>query len=142
MFMRMRWRFILPTIGLLLFMAETSRAYRGWQSQSPPRRYLWWSTYVLDSDPLNRHTRTPSIQKNGNGEGSWDLRHIYVDPGVLSMAFALSGFPAFHLSWVAAVALSRFGISQIITFMISTPILLTAWYYFLGWLVDRWRGKP
>jgi hypothetical protein len=43
---------------------------------------------------------------------------------------------------VITAALSRLGISQVLTFMFSRPILLFAWYYFLGWLLDQWRQKP
>jgi hypothetical protein len=47
--------------------------------------------------------------------------------------------PAFLASMIVTAALSRLGVSQVLTFMISTPTLLFAWYYFLGWLPDRWR---
>jgi hypothetical protein len=27
------------------------------------------------------------------------------------------------------------------TFMVSMPILLFAWYYFAGWLLERWSSR-
>jgi hypothetical protein len=132
----MRWRLILPTMGLLLFAMQTYVSYREWQIQTSPGRYFWWSSFRLDSDPLNRHPR-PIDSSNS----SWDLVAKVVDPGLLAISFVLSGLPAFLLSKLIVTALSRFGISQVLSFMIFTPILLGAWYYFLGWLLDRWRRK-
>jgi hypothetical protein len=34
--------------------------------------------------------------------------------------------------------LGHLGISQILSFMIFAPVLLATWYYFVGWLLDRW----
>ena len=130
------WRLILPTIGLLLFGLETYESYREWQVQHSPGRYFWWSFIQLDSDPLSRHPRL--LKQNNAG---WDLRYKIVDPGYLANTSFLSGLPAFLASAVVFRGLSHFGVSQVLSFMISTPILLFAWYYFLGWLVDRWRGR-
>ncbi len=137
----MRWRLILPTFGLLLFAAQTYFSYRGWQSQSAPGRYFWWAAYRLDSDPLNRHPRPLPPRSGIEKASSWDVRNMNVDPGALAMCLVLSGLPAFRTSMFIVAELSRFGVSQVWTFMISTPILLFAWYYFLGWLLDRWRRK-
>jgi len=33
------------------------------------------------------------------------------------------------------------GISQVSSFMFSMPVLILAWYYLIGWLLDRWISK-
>jgi hypothetical protein len=34
-------------------------------------------------------------------------------------------------------SLGRLGISEILSFMIAMPLLIVAWYYFMGWMIDR-----
>ena len=131
----MFWRLILPTIGLLLFTRETYSSYRYWQIQSQPGRYFWWASIRLDSDPLNRYS-PPRVRNNAE----WDLHEI-AEPGWMEISSVLSGLPAFLVSKLIVAGLSRLGVSQIFSFMISTPILLFVWYYFLGWLLDRRRRK-
>jgi hypothetical protein len=36
------------------------------------------------------------------------------------------------------VVLSKAGLDEVLTFMVSMPILLFVWYYFVGWLIERW----
>ena len=137
----MRWRVILPTIGLLLFAGVTYASYRSWRIEPSPRRYFWWSFIRLDSDPLNR-SPFPERQKFTDANGAtWELRGKFVEPGLIDIPLMLSGFPAFLASALIRRALSLFGISQVLSFMIATPILLFAWYYFLGGLLDRRRQK-
>ncbi|HLJ25553.1 MAG TPA: hypothetical protein VKY85_02475 [Candidatus Angelobacter sp.] len=109
-------------------------------------RYFWWSSLRLDSDPLGRHLQRLS---NPTAPGSdaeeclrWDPVYRYVDPGWLTRVLMLSALPAFLLAGVIVYILSRLGISQVLSFMISTPVLMATWYYFLGWLLDRRRHKP
>jgi len=49
--------------------------------------------------------------------------------------------PAFILGAVVVNGFSRFGVNEIISFMISIPILIFAWFYLIGWLFDRWLNK-
>jgi hypothetical protein len=37
--------------------------------------------------------------------------------------------------------LSNLGIDEVLTFMVSMPILIFAWYYLVGWLIDRLSHK-
>jgi len=53
----------------------------------------------------------------------------------------LSALPAFIASLVIVTVLGRFGVSQVASFMVSMPLLLAAWYYFVGWRIDRRRSK-
>ena len=57
------------------------------------------------------------------------------------MLLILSGLPAFAVGKIIVGGLGRLGINQIWSFLISMPLLLFTWYYFLGWLVDRWKFK-
>jgi len=59
----------------------------------------------------------------------------------MAISSVLSGLPAFLLSKLIVAALSRLGVSQVLSFMIFTPILLLVWYYFLGWLEDSRKAK-
>jgi hypothetical protein len=53
----------------------------------------------------------------------------------------LSGAPAFLASVLIVRGLDRFGISEVTTFMAITPLLITVWYYAVGWGIDRWRRR-
>lgn len=135
----MRWRIILPTIGLLLFALETYESNRDWRAHPSSSRYSWWASIRLDSYPLNRDPR--SRDASAENRWRWEGPLKIVDPGYLANASFLSSLPAFLASMVITAALSRVGISQALSFMIATPILLFGWYYFLGWLLDRWRRR-
>jgi hypothetical protein len=57
----------------------------------------------------------------------------------------LSALPAFIVGVFAVSGLGRLGLSQVSSFMFLMPILIFAWYYFVGWLLDRWihwRAQP
>lgn len=54
------------------------------------------------------------------------------------MLFAL---PAFVIGLFITFGLGRFGISEVLSYMISMPLLISAWFYFIGWIIDRWRLK-
>jgi hypothetical protein len=137
----MRWRVILPVIGLLLFAGETYQSVRmNRAGQHSPSRYFWWSSIRMDSDPLNRRPRVAAPCEEGvENCVTWDLRSIYVDPGWLTLSLMLTALPAFAVGKLIVAGLGRFGINQIWSFMILMPVFLSAWYFFLGWLVDRWK---
>lgn len=137
--MRMRWRIILPTIGLLLFALEAWESNREWRIRPSPSRYSWWASIQLDSDPRNRDPRSHDV--SAENRERWNGPIKIVDPGYLAISSLISGLPAFVLTGLVVRVLSRIGVSQVWTFMISAPILLFAWYYFLGWLLDRRRRK-
>jgi len=66
---------------------------------------------------------------------------MWVDPGWFTRALMVSALPALLVSVSIASGLGRLGINQIWSFMISMPLLLSAWCYLLGWPVDRWAFK-
>jgi hypothetical protein len=135
---------ILPVVELLLFTGETYHSVRTYrEGQRSSGKYFWWSSIRLDSDPLDRrpHAAAPYKESVENCT-TWDLRSIYVDPGLLTMSLMLTGLPAIAVAKLLVAGLGRFGVNQIWSFMISMPPLLVAWYYLLGWFVDRWKFKP
>jgi hypothetical protein len=139
----MRWRVVLPIIGVLLFLGESSESV-GMNRKAHTSRYFYWSSIRLDSDPLNRHPRPlkllPCKDQTENCVG-FDSEYIWVDPGWLAKLLILSAFPAFVFGGFAVHGLGRLGISEVRTFMVSMPLMIVTWYYLVGWLVDRWRYK-
>jgi hypothetical protein len=137
---------ILPAFGLLVFCAVSYQSFGVHQDQRrASRKYLWWSTIRLDSDPTNK--RLPATIPCGDGTKgctNWDLvPDKWVDPGWLEIAYVLSALPAFVSGMIVVVALGRLGISQVFSFLCLMPMLIFAWYYFLGWLLDRYiRRRP
>jgi hypothetical protein len=127
--MRLRLSVILPILGLVLFAAVSYRSMAvNHHEQEAPRKYYSWSTLRLDSDPLNKNPAfgfdTPPNKK--------------IAPGWLDRVLVLSALPAFLVDTAVVVGLSKLGIDEVLTFMVSTPVLLFAWYYFCGWLIERW----
>ena len=46
--------------------------------------------------------------------------------------------PAFAISVLIVSGLGHLGINEIWSFLISLPLLIFAWLYFVGRLIDRW----
>jgi hypothetical protein len=147
---RLQWKVILPLIGLIVFAGVTYNSARmNYEASPASHRYFWWSWIRLDSDPLNRNLRaTEPCGKNAlENCAAWDLNSIWVDPGWLVIVFAVSAFPTFFVGMIIVRALRLLGISEILSFMIAMPLLIFAWYYFIGWMIDRRmkkraRGEP
>jgi hypothetical protein len=49
-----------------------------------------------------------------------------------------SALPAFIIGGLAVSGLGKLGISQVPRFMLLMPALICAWYFLIGWLLDRW----
>lgn len=62
---------------------------------------------------------------------------MWVDPSLLAQFLMLSALPAFVVGGLVVKGLGRLGISQISSFLFLMPLLIFAWYYFVGWLIDR-----
>jgi len=141
--MRMRWRLALPVLGLVLFGGVTRNSFHvNREIHRTPNRYFWWSSMRLDSDPLNRHPLATEPCKDGEEKCvDWTPVSIWVEPGWLAELLVPSAFPAFVFGAVVVHGLGRLGISEVSSFMVVMPLLISAWFYFVGWLVDRWRFK-
>jgi hypothetical protein len=136
--MRKRWRVVLPVIGIILFSIVSYHSLR--VDRETPSRYFWWSSIRLDSDPSNRRNWGAIPCQDGK-ENCWELRTKWVDPGLLEQFLMLSALPAFAVGGFAVRSLGRVGINQVSSFMFLMPVLICAWYYLIGWLLDRWISK-
>jgi hypothetical protein len=143
--MRVRWSLVLPASGLILFAALSCHSLRVNREvfKSRPSRYFWWSSIRLDSDPLSKHPMVPptTCQDENKDCSTWDPVYIWVDPGWAEKTLVVSAFPAFVVSAAIVGGLAGLGMSAVSTFPVSVPVLIFAWFYFVGWLVDRWRYK-
>ena len=57
------------------------------------------------------------------------------------MFLMISAIPAFAVGAIAVGGLGRLGISQVSSFMVLMPLLISTWYYALGLLIDRCVGR-
>ena len=136
--MQLRWSLILPMVGLVLFAAVSYRSMpMNHHEQEAPRRYYWWSSLRLDSDPLNKNTALGKPCPAGIPDcSSGESPNMKIAPGWLEKSLVFSGFPAFLAGFAIVAGLSKRGIDEVLTFFVSMPVLLVAWYYLLGWLIE------
>jgi hypothetical protein len=141
--MRMRWSLILPIAGLILFAAVSYRSMDvNHHEEGAPTKYYWWSSLRLDSEPLNKNPKLASpCQDKKENCVQWELSYQWVQPGLLDKLLVVSALPAFLVGAATVIGLSNLGIDEVLTFMVSMPILIFAWYYLVGWLIDRWSHK-
>jgi hypothetical protein len=142
----MRWKFVLPVIGLLLFAVVTIASVRSNRmARVLSSRYFWWSAIRLDRDPLGEHAYAKEILPCEESVDSncigWDFETCWVDPGLLTRLLFLAALPAFVVEEVLVNRLGQLGVNQVWTFFATTPPLIIGWFYLVGWLIDRWRLK-
>lgn len=145
--MRILWRTSLPLVGLALFamityqsVGENRKFNQRETAHAGSAKYFWWSYIRLDSDPT--HEPTPKSVCTDNPGHSKDCilvepLAIWIDPGLFVKALIVAAAPAFFASIAIVRAFGRIGVDEVWTFMISTPILICLWFYFIGWLLDR-----
>jgi hypothetical protein len=131
----MSWRLILPILGLILFGAESFHSLQLNRPHRTAQKYFYWSFLPLDSDPLNRNFREPTPISG------WEIRSSWIDPGYLTKALMLSAFPAFIIGISIVKVLANLGIGEVLSFAITMPVLISAWFYVLGRLIDYWVRK-
>ena len=141
--MRIRWRLALPLLGLSLFALISYKSFqrnrvRGFSDS----HYFYWSSIRLGPDPL-RIEPPPTVPCKDASENcvAWDPDTNWINPGLAARLLVLTALPAFVIGIFIIHALARLGISEVTTFMVSMPFLIFAWYYLVGWLIDRWRSK-
>lgn len=144
--MRVRWSLVLPASGLILFGVLSYHSLRVNREvfKGRPSRYLWWSSIRLDSDPLNKHPIVPTTTMCKDGIEdctTWNPVYIWVDSGWAEKALVVSAFPALVVGAAIVRRFARLGISELSTFTVSIPVLIFAWFYFVGWVIDRWRRR-
>ena len=141
---RIRWRPILCLWGLILFGLLTYGSLRlnpDLRQLHQHGRYFWWGTVRLDSDPLNRHPALKPCAQEAEAECVGEPLFIEVSPGLIERALILSALPAFLITIAAVHGLAHFGVSELLSFMITMPCLTVAWFYNVGWFLDRWQYK-
>jgi hypothetical protein len=147
------WRIVLPLIGFIIFalityqsVIESRQLNKQAGLNNSHGRYFWWSSIRLDSDPLDKRALSamPVCRENSEGSEHCEVLEplgIWIDPSWLVEGLILTALPAFLLGIGLVGGLGRIGFSQVWTFMISMPPLISAWFYFIGWLLDRRRMK-
>lgn len=142
--MRMRWRPILCISGLILFGLLTfgsMRANRELRKLQHDNRYFWWGSLRLDSDPLNKRLALKPCPQQSDEVCYGPLTDVWVTPGWIEKALILSAIPAFVLAMALVHGLAHLGVSELLSFMFSMPVLILVWFYTVGWLLDRWQYK-
>jgi len=130
------WRVILPVVGLICFGAQTYSSFRFTQQLGTARgKTFWWASIRLDSDPLSRRSNFSPSQATASV--NWNLVAVWDGSGFVTKGLMLTALPAFAVGVICYRALGRLGISQVWTFMVLMPPLIGAWFYFVGWLIDR-----
>jgi hypothetical protein len=139
--MRRRWQLILPSIGLMLFGCVTYESLEGRRYEKAHGQYFWWASIPLDAHHLDQGPGDATPCRNAvDNCVSWEPRAI-ADPGWLTRTLILSAFPTFLIGIPLVRLLGRHGPSEIWSFMILMPLLITAWYYAVGWLIDRFAYR-
>jgi hypothetical protein len=141
--MRIRWSVILPVAGLILFALVSYRSMSAnHQDQDVPHKYYWWSSLRLDTDPQNKNPVLPAPcrDQKENCVG-WKLQSPWVTPGWLDRLLVVAALPAFLAGAAVMISLSKLGVDEVLSFMVSMPILLVAWFYSVGWLIERWSQR-
>jgi hypothetical protein len=141
--MRKLWSLALPVCGLALFLLGTYSSFRFNRELigNRPARYFYWSSIRLDSDPLNEHQYPYFLPCKSGEENCVEPQTIWVEPGLVSILFKLAALPALIVGVAIVRGLARLGISEVTTFLVSIPLLILAWFYLIGSLIDRWRYK-
>ena len=141
--MRKRWSIVLPLCGLALFLLGTYGSFRFRREAfgNSPTRYFYWSSIRLDSDPLNKHHYPYFLPCKRGEENCFQPQTISVEPGSVHILFKVVALPAFIVGIAITRGLARLGVSEVATFLVSMPLLILAWFCFIGSLIDRWRRK-
>ena len=113
----------------------------------PPKRRNSWSVLLVVNPATGfrpaRQAPPLALRKIENECVDWDVATIYSSarPSRVERLFVLFALPAFVISLFITFGMGRFGISEVLSYMISVPLLISAWFFFVGWLIDRWRFK-
>lgn len=138
--MRKRWQLILPSIGLMLFGGVTYESLEGRRYEKLHGQYFWWASIPLDTHHGDQVPSAAIPCKNAEDSCiGWNPAVIERHPGWLTMVLIDSAFPAFLGGKLLIRVLGRHGVNELWSFMALMPLLIFAWYYTVGWLIDRWR---
>jgi len=142
--MRNFWKYCLPFVGLSIFVIISMASFRRDRElhKVPPSRYFYWSSFRLDRDPLNRHPLSnvalPCDPPSANCV-EWDPETLWIEPGWPTQILMYTAFPAFIAEGVVLAVFSRLGLNEITIFISSMPLLVAAWFFLVGYWIDRLR---
>ena len=138
--MRVRLKIALPLIGLFIFGTATYHSLHTQRElDRTPGKYFWWSSIRLDSDPANKRGKNTNARKDVQDNfGTWELRDRWVYPSLVERFLMASALPAFIIAALTVSGLATLGVSEVSSFMLVMPVLIFAWYCFIGWLLDGW----
>jgi hypothetical protein len=137
----MRWRILLPIIGVIAFGAISYSSYRtGLERHEIPSRYFKWSNFPLDSAPL-REQSLSDCAASGVPCLAWEQEPNIMSPTAFERLFILSVLPAFAVCLALTFVLGKVGVNEILSFMVSMPFFSAAWFYLVGRLLDRRRSR-
>lgn len=141
--MRKRWSILLPVAGLALFTWVSYRSSLvNRELQRSPNRYFWWSSLLLDSDPLDRDPKPAALcQYDAAHCANWEVPGKSGGPGWADRVLVFSSLPAFLGGCALVFAFGRMGIDEVLTFMVVMPMLLFTWFHLAGRLIDHWWRK-
>lgn len=139
--MRRLWQIVLPVLGLSLFGGITRAALEGRQMEKVHGQYFWWASIPLDTHRIDPKQNTVDRRTQiGEGRASWDPR-VIEDRGLPTRLMLVSAFPAFFIGIACVRILGRLGVSDVSTFLVLMPLLIAAWYYLIGAVIDRWAYR-
>jgi hypothetical protein len=69
---------------------------------------------------------------------AWEVRSIWIDPGYVDKALVLGALPAFILGTLIVTSLAHLGVSEVLSFTVSMPLLVFGWLYFVARLIEYW----
>lgn len=136
--MRRLWQIVLPTIGLLLFAVESYRSIQ-MNREAHTTRYKYWSAIKLDTDPLERDQPkfVPCRDDATEDCSGFEPKVLWVEAGIIAKALLVSALPAFLVGAGLVGGLAHFGANQVITFTMVMPVLIAAWFFFVGRIIDK-----
>ena len=130
----------------MLFGGVTYESIKGRQYEKAHGQYFWWGSIRLDAHQVDHGPVAATPCKEAEDDCvSWHPVVIERYPGGLTMLLMVSAFPAFLVGIPFLRVLGHHGVSELWTFMALMPLLIFAWYYAVGWLIDRWtyrRSRP
>jgi hypothetical protein len=114
--MRIRWQWILPVAGLLLFFAQSYESNKH-REQKGFYRDVYWSTIHLSPHPpgmksLAEATRDDPCDNDGQNCVVWEPDYQR-RPGALARLLVFCALRAFIVGVVIVSGLGRFGVNQI-----------------------------
>jgi len=128
----------------MLFGGVTYESMKGRQYEKAHGEYFWWAQIPLDTHHVDQGPGAAACRETEENCVSWEP-HAIEDPGWLTRLLILSGFPVFLIGIPLVRVFGRHGASDIWSFMVLMPLLIGAWYYAVGCLLDRWisgRSRP